>query len=919
MMKKIILLLAALNLLSSQPSFAIGRIQNEDVKSLSDIESSVLSTTGNLTLSSACISSPGSTTGLATGQFVYDSTNPTYISSGTTIAGLPGTCSAGQIQMSTAATHAATGDTLTFGGQPSQLINITKLWDANTSQQLSADLSNISNAVYSNQANTYTAGPQSLGTQTLSLSLTNSSSGTTANELVILNSSGQALTALTTSTNGVVGIAVSGAGTSGTVQVSQVGIASCVFDGATTAGDYVQASVTAAGDCHDAGSTFPTSGNQVLGRVTTTNGSAGTYPVLLSLGGGSGGSSSGSKNYLTAYTASTSSGVPNTGNGNFESGSTTGWSLGTIGTLTNGLPTGTPTFGSGASGNLSISVVSGGSQISGLYSLSYASTAATTAGNMVASQSFYIDTEDQAKVMTVKFYYKVNSGAANDNFSGSSSNSFAWAAYDVTNSAWLGGAGNFCMTQNSGTGYCTGTFQTAATTQQIRFVLYNANASSGATTVYFDDFFVGPQTAPFGPAMTDPVAYTPVFTGLGTVTGTTAYWLRRGSNLYVYGYATTGTVTASTVSISLPSSLTVSSSLTGSGYQIVGSLIGNVVGANSWSVLAQPSSTVFNIGLANSGSNPQVAAAGNGAFGSTEPFSWFAEVPIAGWSSNSSMSSDTDTRVVAALYQTTGGVTSWGASQVIPYTSKVFDTHSAYNTSTGLYTCPVTGIYRVTNQFYGTTNFTYDYLGKNGSTILSRLVQNNSSGQSASIIVQCNAGDTLGIYNAAASTVSVDGSSFNSVSFERLSGPAVVAATESVNAAYQNTAGTTVGTSATTIPFATKYYDSHNAWNNANANAYTAPVSGKYRISATLSLAGTNLSTSQLFSLQVVQAGSASVSKYLQQIYGNGTSAAYMVTGSTTFNLLAGDTLTIQAASSVSGTLNTGQGTNHFAIERVGN
>jgi hypothetical protein len=128
MFKKTLTLITLIGLLSANVCNAVGRIQNEDVKSLTDLESSVLSTTGNLTLSSACISSPASTTGLVTGLYIYDTTNPTYISSGTTIAGLPGTCSAGQIQMSTTATHAATGDTITFGGQASQLINDTKIW-----------------------------------------------------------------------------------------------------------------------------------------------------------------------------------------------------------------------------------------------------------------------------------------------------------------------------------------------------------------------------------------------------------------------------------------------------------------------------------------------------------------------------------------------------------------------------------------------------------------------------------------------------------------------------------------------------------------------------------------------------------------------------------------------------------------------
>src|SRR5213078_2984817 len=57
--------------------------------------------------------------------------------------------------------------------------------------------------------------------------------------------------------------------------------ATCDFDGATTAGNYVQISSTTAGKCHDAGATFPTSGGQVVGRVFSTNGAGGTYGMVL--------------------------------------------------------------------------------------------------------------------------------------------------------------------------------------------------------------------------------------------------------------------------------------------------------------------------------------------------------------------------------------------------------------------------------------------------------------------------------------------------------------------------------------------------------------------------------------------------------------------------------------------------------------
>jgi hypothetical protein len=108
---------------------------------------------------------------------------------------------------------------------------------------------------------------------------TNTGAGTTLGTLTKLNSSG-ALIAAITDTGGVVGIAVAGAGASGTVTIQQSGSLNCVFDNTTTLGDYIQISPTVAGDCHDAGATYPTSG-QVIGRVLLTQGIIATAPINL--------------------------------------------------------------------------------------------------------------------------------------------------------------------------------------------------------------------------------------------------------------------------------------------------------------------------------------------------------------------------------------------------------------------------------------------------------------------------------------------------------------------------------------------------------------------------------------------------------------------------------------------------------------
>lgn len=108
-----------------------------------------------------------------------------------------------------------------------------------------------------------------------------SSTGTTLNKLAKLTGApSAAVITATTDLDGVIGIVNGGAGTSSNARIAVSGQVNCVFDSSTTAGNYVGISPTVAGDCRDVGSTRPT-GQQVIGRVLTTNGATGTYPMQL--------------------------------------------------------------------------------------------------------------------------------------------------------------------------------------------------------------------------------------------------------------------------------------------------------------------------------------------------------------------------------------------------------------------------------------------------------------------------------------------------------------------------------------------------------------------------------------------------------------------------------------------------------------
>lgn len=629
--------------------------------------------------------------------------------------------------------------------------------------------------------------------------------------------------------------------------------------------------------------------------------------------GGVGASASNSftKNYLSTYNN-------NPGNGDFEIGSTAGWSLGTTGTLTNGLPTGTPTFGSGTT-NLAITAVSSG-QLGGSYSMSYASTTATTAGNMVASSAFAIDIEDQAKVLTWKIYYKAQTNPGNANWSGTSSNSFGIAIWDATNSVWLGTSAAFGMAQSSGVGYATGTFQTGSTTAALNFIIYNVNATTGAITLYFDDISVSPLTAPLGAIITDPVQYTPTFSAaFGTVSNVSVWSWREGSNLIVNGRFQCGTTTAASASISLGfngANNNVNIDFTRS--PSAGNQMGYAYTSNAGAT------GPFSVSVLNSSASPtlgffgvQTSTTSAGSLGNASAFAstsanilFFIKVPIVGWSSNVQLSSDTDTRVISfSGTQTSQAVTANTTN--VAFTAAI-DRAGAWTGTT--YVIPVSGDYIVTaTGVSSAVNSTFQawinavagpYMGAAAPAV------STSFGGSA-ILAGLKAGDIISFRSSVTTTITV-----GNVGIFRLSGPSVIAATESINAAYTSSSSQAITNSDTVIVYGNKEFDSHNAY-NTSTGVYTVPASGKYRVTAAYSTGGGSTAVNEYY--VKVRKNSSIVAQGVQQrLTAIASTAAPQI--SRLISCLAGDTIDVVIQADSSGqTVQPGTAYAYFCLERVGN
>jgi len=625
--------------------------------------------------------------------------------------------------------------------------------------------------------------------------------------------------------------------------------------------------------------------------------------MLASGASGSGGSTG--KNYISSYNNGTC-------NGDFESGSISGWSVFSVSSITNGLPSGAPTTISAGGSNPDITLVSPESQLAGQYSLQASFPISTSANKGFISNIFTIDSEDKAKVLAFKFYYQLTSAAANVNFSGTSSNTFLVSVYavDGTNIGWLQPAGVYSMTQTSGAGIATGTFQTYSDTTQYRFaVICLNNPTTTAATVTFDDFQVGPQTAPIGAPMTDWQSYTPSTSGLGTISAVNMYWRRVGSDVEIMGTLTTGDVTTSPseARIGLPAGLTSTSTI--ATIQQAGTVVLGTATSSYRNLLIETSKTYLTVGVASASS--QLTKQNGSTFANTVVLSFQASVPIAGWSANVQTSDQTDTRVVSAVMQTQASNYTLPSSGDITWSGgTIFDTHGAFNGTTS-YVVPVSGIYQIGIEGANTSANTYFWVYKNGTQLATSFgvvaYGTSTSIGSGYLVDKFNAGDILTIRsNSAGSTILYySASTYRTTwSVTRLSGPSAIAASETVAAKYSGAIAATV---STTAPFQwnTKQFDTHNAVTTGANWRFISPISGTYRVSAVCAI------SASVQDIVVYKNGSVTPSTLF------GANATYSLSGSISIQLLAGEFIDVRPQT---GSHTSVAGTNYsISIERIGN
>lgn len=642
--------------------------------------------------------------------------------------------------------------------------------------------------------------------------------------------------------------------------------------------------------------------NSTTNKVNTYN-SATSLWEAVGTGSGSGG---GGTDYITNDDAETN---------------TSGWSCYSDGASA------TPVDGTGGSPTTAIAV-SASSPLKGAQS--FVITKSTTQGEG-CSYAFTIDAAYKAKMLRISFPYETTSLV---------DGSFRVYIYDVTNNRLID-VDNRDITANT-FGQFIGSFQTSSDSVSYRLILHGADTTSGS--LKFDEgspVTLGPQTLVKGPVITDWKDYTATYTGFGTPTVTYSKWRRSGDTLQIMHKFSCGTSTATTASVSLPSGSVINFGSAGQallGHYTRGGSGGFAFSdAKGGSIHGVHGSSVVNFSrydqFGSSTINVDTLSPGNTVCdATTNTIGFTVSMPVSGWSSSNTLSEDGGVRLIAAQGSLASAQTAV-PDKVIPFDTKIEDTVSMCNFTTGVCTIPETGDYDITSaaqltSLDGATDATIN-IRKNSSVLHTNFCYRLASGTASNIAcdisktVAFTKGDTFDIYvDGDASFDIVNNSSRTTFSIAKRSSPQTLAGGETVAVSAAQSAGTSLPNSGSTdISWdATLNYTTHAS--AISGTTFTAPASGKYRSCVRLKFTSGAWASGNSYAMNLKKNGS--IYKYYvdTQLPAGATFELNLSGPCVDVPLSKGDTLTVNVSHNrTAGALALAASTtqNYWDIVRVGN
>jgi hypothetical protein len=342
----------------------------------------------------------------------------------------------------------------------------------------------------------------------------------------------------------------------------------------------------------------------------------------------------------------------------------------------------------------------------------------------------------------------------------------------------------------------------------------------------------------------------------------------------VKGYVQAGTVVASEVQIGLPAGLTIDTTKNAS-VITVGFGSSTVAAASQYVMLGTGGDTYFNVGFQDASHSGLTPLNGNDILTNNNYISFFAKVPVAGWSTAVQMSETTMNKYihVAASGNAGGGVTS-GVTD-IDFATESEDNTSSWNGTQ--FTAPETGDYNVSGMIRLTTGASVTAFAYVNGTLFKGLgdVISNANVSFAGV-VKLLKGDVLSMRLDGGVTLN-NLPAYHHINISKENtGSQTIAASEKVYVSGAGNGSTSITADTTDIDF-TETFDSHGAW---NGTVFTAPKTGFYSVNG------------------IVRASAATVTGL--QLYKNGSADKYVAIGATDQNKMFGGTIYLNKGETLS-------------------
>lgn len=276
------------------------------------------------------------------------------------------------------------------------------------------------------------------------------------------------------------------------------------------------------------------------------------------------------------------------------------------------------------------------------------------------------------------------------------------------------------------------------------------------------------------------------------------------------------------------------------------------------------------------------------------------------------VSSDSVASRVVAFRAAGGNPASAAGGAPIIFPTVTYDTHGAYNSTTGRYTAPVPGFYRVHGCISSGATATGLNVYVDGVNNVNAGFTDSNGEATYSATVQANAGQLIDLRPGA--TMDADASS--TLHIEQIQGPSQIQAATTVAAKYVNTAGTSISNSGdVSFPFATKSWDTTSSF---VTDTFTAPSQGYYRICVNALFQNASYSVGDVALISVYKNGS--VDTYGPEWVAQTTaSIPCSLNFASTISCNANDALQIRIRNSRTGgatSLNTTAGINYVTIDK---